>query len=225
MIRLRQGVVAARDLEPAVAALRAALDLGEPFHDPGVGLFGLRNAVMALGDTFVEVVSPDRDGTAAGRFLGRVKNAVGGYMLLLQVDDLAARRARLRDRGVREAWAVELEDIAAVHLDPRDLPGAIVSLDQPEPPASWRWGGPDWRRTEGGRLTGAILSAPDPAALATRWGEVLDLPVDDGPELPLDGGRIAFAAGGGRPELIALEVETPRGPERLDLRELRLAAG
>jgi hypothetical protein len=222
VIRLRQGVVAARALEPAVDALRAALPLGEPFHDPGVGLFGLRNAVMALGDTFVEVVTPDREGTAAGRFLDR-RQGDGGYMLLLQVDDLGTRRARLRDQGVREAWAVELEDIAAVHLDPRDLPGAIVSLDQPEPPESWRWGGPEWRRTDGGRLTGAVLAAPDPAALAAHWADVLVLPLRDGPELGLDGGRIAFEAGGARPELAALEVETPRGPGRLDLRELRLA--
>jgi hypothetical protein len=221
VIRLRQGVVAARALEPAVAALRDALPLGEPFHDPGVGLFGLRNAVMALGDTFVEVVSPAADGTAAGRFLDR--HGDGGYMLLLQVDDLAARRARLPDRGVREAWAIELEDVAAVHLDPRDVPGAIVSLDQPEPPASWRWGGPEWRQTDGGRLTGAVLSAPDPPALAARWAEVLDLPVDDGPALALDGGALRFTPGGDRPALVALEVETPRGPERLDLRDLRLA--
>src|SRR5215208_3455104 len=49
----------------------AALPLGEPYGDPGVAYFGLRNAVMPLGDTFVEVVSPIGEGTAAGRFLDR----------------------------------------------------------------------------------------------------------------------------------------------------------
>ena len=58
MARLRQAVLVARDLDGVAASLRSALGLGAPFHDPGVAAFGLRNAVMALGDTFVEVVSP-----------------------------------------------------------------------------------------------------------------------------------------------------------------------
>jgi hypothetical protein len=71
VVRLRQAVLVARDLDAVVAELREALGLGEPFRDPGVGAFGLRNAVMALGDTFVEVVSPVREGTSAGRHLDR----------------------------------------------------------------------------------------------------------------------------------------------------------
>ena len=58
VVRLRQVVLVARDLEAVAGALRQPLGLGAPFHDEGVGHFGLRNAVMALGDTFVEVVSP-----------------------------------------------------------------------------------------------------------------------------------------------------------------------
>src|SRR4051812_21234852 len=99
MVRLRQVVVAARELEPAVAELRAALPLGEPFADPGVGLFGLRNAVMALGDCFVEVVSPAQDGTTAGRFLDRYGD--GPYMVLFQVGDLPGARERARTLGIR----------------------------------------------------------------------------------------------------------------------------
>ena len=56
--RLRQAVVAAAQLEPTVERLQEELGLGEPYNDPAVGFFGLRNAVFALGDTFLEVVSP-----------------------------------------------------------------------------------------------------------------------------------------------------------------------
>ena len=56
--RLRQAVVAASELDPVVERLRAELGLGEPFSDPAVAFFGLRNAVFALGDSFLEVVSP-----------------------------------------------------------------------------------------------------------------------------------------------------------------------
>jgi hypothetical protein len=71
VVRLRQVVLVARDLERVVATLRARLGLGEPFRDPAVGSFGLENAVMALGDTFVEVVSPVKPDTAARRHLER----------------------------------------------------------------------------------------------------------------------------------------------------------
>ena len=66
-VRLRQAVLAAADLDSVTGTLRSTFSLGEPFADEGVGYFGLRNAVFALGDTFLEVVSPVRDGTSAGR--------------------------------------------------------------------------------------------------------------------------------------------------------------
>lgn len=157
-------------------ALRARLPLGEPFADPGVGEFGLRNAVMALGDTFVEVVSPLRDGTAAGRFLDR--RGDGGYMLIFQVDDLDAARSRAAQMGIREVWHSDLPDIEAVHLHPADAGGAIISLDRPRPPESWRWAGPDWtgrapQHAPGG-VEGAVLRSPWPDQLGDRWRRLLE---------------------------------------------------
>ena len=140
MLRFRQAVLAARDLDKAVAELRLKLPLGEPYSDPGVALFGLRNAVMPLGDTFVEVVSPVQDGTAAGRFLDR--HGDGAYMAMFQLDDLAGARERAAELGIREVWSIELDDITACHLHPADIGAAIVSLDRPVPPESWRWAGP-----------------------------------------------------------------------------------
>ena len=70
-VRLRQAVLVADQLEPVASALRSALGLREPFRDPGVGEFGLANVVFALGDCFLEVVSPTRADTAAGRYLER----------------------------------------------------------------------------------------------------------------------------------------------------------
>src|SRR3954452_14869243 len=191
--RFRQAVLAADDLDAAVAELRAALPLGEPFSDPGVALFGLRNAVMALGDTFVEVVSPVREATAAGRFLER--RGAGPYMAMFEVDDLAAARARAAELNVREVWSVELPDISAVHLHPSDVGAAIVSLDQPLPPGSWRWAGPEWegRVPSGlgsGSLTGVTLRAP--AEVARRWSELAGVPVLAEPGEPV--GIAAFHA-------------------------------
>ncbi|MGK2954059.1 MAG: hypothetical protein ACSLFI_00040 [Solirubrobacterales bacterium] len=69
--RLRQAVVAAFDRDQSVDSLRSRLELGEPFADPVIEYFGLRNAVFAIGDTFLEMVSPIREATDVGRLLDR----------------------------------------------------------------------------------------------------------------------------------------------------------
>ena len=147
-VRLRQAVLVARDLAPVSERLRSELGLGEPFADPGVGAFGLHNAVYAIGDTFLEVVSPTQPDTTAGRYLDR--RGDGGYMVIFQFADLDAARERAAGDGhARRLAARPATDISGTHLHPADTRGAIVSLDRADPPGSWRWGGPDW--TEQGR--------------------------------------------------------------------------
>ena len=176
MVRLRQAVLAARDLDAVAGALRDELGLGEPYADPGVARFGLRNAVFALDDTFLEVVSPVQPDTAGGRMLDR-RGGDCGYMLMFQVDDLDAARARTRELGVREVLEISLEDISEVHLHPADMRGAIVSLSAPRPAGAWRWGGPDWaERSAPLRLGGATVAVADPDAVAARWGTILGAP-------------------------------------------------
>ncbi len=198
-MRIRQIALVARELEPVVADLCAVFDLEVSFRDPGVAEFGLHNAVMPVGDTFLEVVSPLREDTTAGRFLER-RRGDGGYMVILQSGDLAADRRRAESLQVRVVWEVALSDIATIHLHPRDLGGALVSLDQPRPPEAWRWAGPGWERhMRTGvvkRVLGAELEAADPAALARRWAEVFALRASwdgaDVHEIALDEGRLRF---------------------------------
>ncbi len=174
--RVRQAVLVAADLDIVAARLRRELGVGEPFADPAVAHFGLRNAVFALGDTFLEVVSPVLPDTSAGRLLAR-RGGDCGYMVMLQVADLAAARERAGSRGVREVFEVTLEDIAEVHLHPVDMGGAIVSLSAPVPADSWRWGGPGWReRSRPLSITGVTLSVSDPAAVAELWSEIIGSP-------------------------------------------------
>ena len=175
--RLRQAVVAARELEPTVTRLQDELGLGEPYNDPAVGFFGLRNAVFALRDTFLEVVSPVKPDTAAGRLMQR-RGGDCGYMLMFQVGDLAAARARANQAGIKEVLEIDRDDISEVHLHPRDMRAAIVSLSQPTPPASWPWGGDGWdQRAAGARVRGATVAVTDPDDVAQRWRHVIgDLP-------------------------------------------------
>lgn len=205
-MRIRQIVFAARHLSESSAALGALLGLDAPFRDPGVAEFGLDNAVFVFGDQFIEIVSPVRQGTTAGRLLERRGDS--GYMLILQTDDFARAHARFAELAVRTVFAAEYPDIRAVHLHPKDIGGAIVSVDEPRPAAAWRWGGPDWRAQPGRRgeqrVVGVTIDAQDPLAMATRWGQVLGLaaPVAAaiGCRLALRGGHVDFVPAGARGE-------------------------
>jgi hypothetical protein len=188
MIRLRQVVVVTSDLEGVSSTLRSALGLGEPFVDPGVREFGLENRVFAAGESFVEVLTPIRDGTAGGRYLER-RGGDAGYMAIFQLgpgrDELEAARKRVADLGVRVVWQADLyeEGIAGTHLHPGDLGGAIVSLDWASPWESWHWAGPAWRGGAPSDATGGVTSltvaAAYPTAMAARWAEVLGVATDD----------------------------------------------
>ena len=70
-MRIRQAAMVAATLQPVVDDLCEVFGLEVSCNDPGVGEFGLENAVIPVGDTFLEVVAPIQEGTAAGRLLER----------------------------------------------------------------------------------------------------------------------------------------------------------
>src|SRR5213082_3757773 len=127
-LRLRQIALVARQLAPVVDDLRELFGLAVAYRDPSVEAFGLENAVLPVGNQFLEVVAPIREGTAGGRYLER-RGGDGGYMVILQCDDLNGERRRVNDLGVRTVWSVDLPDMRGTHLHPADVGGAILSLD------------------------------------------------------------------------------------------------
>jgi hypothetical protein len=184
-VRLRQVALVAEDLSTVSRRLETLLGLDPGYHDPGIIEFGLDNWVAALGDTFLEVVSPVRPNTTAGRYLER-RGGDGGYMVILQVADLGAARHRIEAAGARIVWQAEgLGETAdgseelrtkGLHVHPRDCGGAILSVDQSMPPDAWVWAGPDWpdkRSRLAAMLTGVEMQSQDPEAMAKRWCELL----------------------------------------------------
>lgn len=210
----------AEDLEPVVSELCRQLGLSVAFRDPGVGTFGLHNAVMPVGDTFLEVVSPNAPGpgTTAGRFLQR-RGGDGGYMAIFQVGDLAAAKVRLAGLGMRLVWEGSVPGISGAHVHPRDIGGAIVSFDQADPPEGWPWAGPEWPDHVGvdqaTSIVGIEIQATEPEAMARRWSAALDRPLEargDGLVIGVDAGTIRFVADGdGRGDAIRA-VDVGAGP-------------
>lgn len=176
VLRLRQVVIAARDLDATVDRLCTDLQLAVCFNDPGVATFGLRNALMTVGDQFIEVVSPVEENTAAGRLLDRRKADVTAYMVMFEVDDLDARTRSLEAAGVRIVWSGDHDSIRGRHLHPADTGGAIVSLDEPVPHGSWMWAGPNWQPHRNNSMVTAIagytIAVDDPTTVAARWGDL-----------------------------------------------------
>ena len=203
-LRLRQIALVARALEPAERQLTAVLATEVCFRDPGVERYGLHNALWALGGTFLEVVAPIRDNTAGGRYLDR--RGDGGYMCILDCDDLDARRAQLGALGIRIVEDLRAGDAVlwseAIHLHPKDSGGCLLSIDRHsgglDTMGGYRWAGPDWQ-SKARRdvvISGAVIQCDDPAATSGRWARLLRrsaaASTDGGHELRLDNAVVRF---------------------------------
>jgi len=229
--RLRQVVLAAADLKATCAAIERSLGAHDPFHDPGVGHFGLANAVYALGDTFLEVVSPVTEGTAAGRYMQR-RGGDAGYMVMFEDADEGTLRTRLKSLDVRLVHDHSHPDIVDLHLHPKDVPGAIVAVNVCTPEGSWRWGGPAWAGAipdhDPGGVVGLTVAAEDPAALATRWADVLGVDViTNGATRTLalpSGQRVDVIAGDGIEGIVGVTVDGTLG-QPTDICGVRFAPG
>ena len=193
---LRQVALVAHDLKPIVEQLGKVLGLKVAFNDPAVGMFGLVNAVMPVGDEFLEVVQPVKDDASALRYLHR-RGGDAGYMVILQTGDALAERARILGLGARKI--AEHEGVSVfTHFHPGDFGGVLTSVDSVtgvenwfECDSDWPYAGPDWRKARNDISTGILavtIQARAPAALAARWAELLDQPLRQGargPEIAL----------------------------------------
>ena len=63
-------------------------------------------------------MAPFREGTAAGRYIDR-RGGDGGYIVILQCDDIADRLARCGSLGVRVINHMQYGDYEGLQLHPR----------------------------------------------------------------------------------------------------------
>lgn len=191
-MRLRQIALVASELRPIEQQIYDQLGLELCYRDPGLAGFGLRHGLYPIGDHILEVVVPKQTGTTAERYLER-RGGDGGYMILVQTDDVEAEKSRVEDAGFRiihdggvkqpTTWSDEVAaTIRGIHLHPKDVGGAILSIDQSDPPESWGWAGYDWQyhRQEDivSDLVAVEIQADEPDAMAERWGRALDRTVE-----------------------------------------------
>ncbi len=212
-LRLRQIALVAPELEPAVDDLRALFGIEVCFRDPGVAHFGLVNALLPVGNQFIEIVAPTREGTAGGRYLER-RGGAGGYMVITQCDDHAPRRKRVGELGVRIVNQFDTHEFRNMQMHPKDTGGSFFEIDQQLGEGALNLDGP-WEPAGGkippsarntdrvARISAAEIQADDPASVAARWADIAQLKVAGGvhPTIELDNATLRFVpCTDGRPE-------------------------
>lgn len=215
-LRLRQICLVASDLAREAAAIKSIFGLKECCRDPNVAKYGLENVLFPVGTDFIEIVSPTRPGTAAGRFLER-HGGRHGYMVILDCDDPEARGRHCASIGVRTANLIRHGDYLGVQLHPKDTGAAMIEFNHTaggaDPMGPYAPAGPDWQAAIRTGVTRALVAVeiecPDPRRLAARWGKILDRLVEktsgDEYRIVLDAGAIDFLPGSG-PEAVFVGV-------------------
>ena len=183
MIRLRQVCLVARDRDTVVSHLENVFGIRTGFNDPAIHRLGLHNAVIPVGDQFIEVVSPITTGTTAERYLER-RGGDGGYMLIFQTDDFAGHRSRVDSLGIRVVADYSAEGFTDMQLHPADTGGTFMEIDQQDPPEDWHPAGNNWREAVSTGLVTSLGQADvgcrDPEKVSALWGSIMDLPATIG---------------------------------------------
>lgn len=215
-IRIRQIAICAPDIRPVERAVEEALDITPVHRDrPGPPIW-MFNGVFPVGNTFLEILQPERPEAPTQKFLEK-QGGAAGYMLILQVDDFARARARAEAAGVRivaDMPAREYHGVkgCAIHLHPSDTGGVLTSFDWMEDWDSWAWAGAAWpwhQRTDVvSRIVAAEVSCADPDKVGARFAELLGRDLADDRTIALEDSSIRFvnATPGTRDRLTGIDM-------------------
>ena len=174
----------------------AALDAGAAWAEDAFGAapafggshegLGTRNALLSLGDTYLEIIAPDPAQPVESRMVaGMAAMSAGGLVTWAARGDLTATKALLEDAGISSIGPVETRRRTADGgllvwdlLFPQEggygMPFFIDWRDSPHPAAT---------TPVGGELLSFGISTPDAAELGPLLG-VLGLRVDVTEEEP-----------------------------------------
>ena len=215
-IRIRQIAICTPDIRPVEREIERALDITPVHRDrPGAPIW-MFNGVFAVGNTFLEILQPERAEAPTQKFLEK-QGGAAGYMLILQVNDLDQARARAEAAKVRIVMDMPLREHngvkgAGIHLHPSDTGGVLTSFDWMEDWDSWAWAGRAWqwhRRTDVvSGIVAAEISSTDPDRVGARFAELLGRKLDDDRAIALDDSQIRFVEGpaGSRDRLTGIDM-------------------
>ncbi|ETI20359.1 hypothetical protein G647_08393 [Cladophialophora carrionii CBS 160.54] len=175
-----------------------------------------RAGAVAIGGDIIEVVSPFKADTTAGRLLK--KRGQGGYMIIMQTLDAAARREHIESRGLAKViFSHAHDDVQCVQYHPKGIAGGMMpELDSHAPSSTnptplestfspWHACGTEYEKYSSGmrrcshlKLLGATLRlAPgqtDVQAAAQQWQDYFGVR-REGSQLMFTNARLSFVPG------------------------------
>ena len=168
--RLRQVAFLVKDLEEGKELYRRHLGM-ETCHSEDLSKYGLLNAVLPAGaGTFIELLQPTSDDSAAARYLARRGEAP--YMLIFETSEYDRLIPHLKSMGVRLSEEPATGDYRHAFIHPSSANGAFLEIiEVTGGENSWPPAGPDWQILEHQPLTKQIRQM---AVLVRDLDEAID---------------------------------------------------
>ncbi len=126
---------AVRDLDEAVAFYGRAFGL-PLLHEEVNEEQGVREAMVGIGDSAIQLLAPLRPDSPIGKFLER--NGEGIQQVAFRVSDIDVAGDRLRAAGLRLLYDAPKRGTAGSRVNfvhPKDCGGVLVELVEPNPDA------------------------------------------------------------------------------------------
>ncbi|MGA1662538.1 MAG: methylmalonyl-CoA epimerase [Candidatus Nanopelagicales bacterium] len=123
--------IAVPDLDEAIRFYADAFGV-EVVHEEVNEEQGVREAMLAVGDSHIQLLAPLRPDSPIGRFLDR--QGPGIQQVAYTVDDIDAASDRLRAAGVRMLYDEPKSGTAGSRVNfahPKDCGGVLIELVQP----------------------------------------------------------------------------------------------
>lgn len=229
---LRQVAVAAPDDTVVANEWRRAFGLGEGFADPELEGIGLKDVTLRVGpEAYLQSIAAATDEAPLNRWLER-NGGPGGYLLSIQVPDVAARLRAAEAAGVDAVLDTVAFGRRVVHLHPKKL-GLLLELDEIDDPDVWFWD--EIQPAEDPHalvsdVAGVEMSAPDPEAMAAVWAAVFEVEVDRAADAPVVwlGSRAVRFVPADRVAMTGIELTTGHGspsPQVIAGVEMRVGSG
>ncbi|MGH2591212.1 MAG: methylmalonyl-CoA epimerase, partial [Actinomycetota bacterium] len=130
LMRIDHIGIAVEDLDASVEHYRRTLGI-EPVHRERVESQGVEEVLLAVGDSYVQLLGALGPDTPVGRFLAR--QGQGVHHVGYRVEDLARALAHLKAEGVRlidEAPRLGSRGTSIAFVHPKGMGGVLVELVQ-----------------------------------------------------------------------------------------------
>ena len=122
-------------------------------------------------------------------------------MVIVDCDDVSKEKERVTNENIGIVYEVERSEGhvtgKTIHLHPKHIGGAIVSIDEMEPESAWLWAGLDWEKCvskndNAERLCGVVMQSDDKSALCKKWEKAFGVKADENLQINFSDSRIKF---------------------------------